>query len=237
MAAKERGTKRPASNRRWTEPELQRLRELWGLRTEQAIAKELGRSVESVRRAAAKAFEGRLQRGPWSEAEVERLRQHIGATPLEVVSKVLGRSVTDVRQRIDALSGERRTGRWTRDELNLLRRIYGTRTDEDLAVVFGRPVQAIRRTAKRFALSKDKAFLRQLHGEPVTKMPRWSAEELELLKELYPTTPNLEIAHQVGRSIKSVVSKAHQMGLRKDEERLREMGRENVAARYGGGRD
>ena len=32
--------------------------------------------------------------------------------------------------------------------------------------------------------------------------------------------------------MKSVVSKAHNLGLKKDRERLREMGRENVRLRY-----
>jgi hypothetical protein len=32
--------------------------------------------------------------------------------------------------------------------------------------------------------------------------------------------------------VKSVVSKAHNLGLKKEAERLREMGRENVSLRY-----
>jgi hypothetical protein len=218
---------------RWTDEELQRLRELWGLRSEERLAREFGRSVESVRRAAARAFDGRLRRGPWSEEELDRLRQHLGASPVEVVAKVLGRRVADVRAQVEELASRRRRGRWTREELALLRKLYGTRRDEDLEVIFGRPVGAIQRMAKRYALSKDKAFVRRIAGEASTRMPRWSADELELLRELYPDTPNLEIAHRVGRSIKSVVSKAHQLGLRKNIERLREMVRENVAARYG----
>jgi hypothetical protein len=35
--------------------------------------------------------------------------------------------------------------------------------------------------------------------------------------------------------VKSVVSKAHNLGLKKDRERLREMGRENVRLRYDNG--
>jgi hypothetical protein len=63
-------------------------------------------------------------------------------------------------------------------------------------------------------------------------MPRWSNAELDLLRELYPRTSNLDIAQRLQRSVKSVVSKAHHMGLKKELERLQEMGRENVRLRY-----
>jgi len=63
-------------------------------------------------------------------------------------------------------------------------------------------------------------------------MPRWKAEELEILKGTYSSQSNIEIARQLGRSVKSVVSKAHQLRMKKSSERLREMGRENVSVRY-----
>lgn len=223
-----------AKSGRWTEDEIERVRERWGLRSEASIARELGRSTESVRRKAASLFRGATRKGPWAEDELNRLRQHIGATPSEVVARVLGRRVEDVESKIESLARERRSGRWSREELQLLRRLYGTRTDEDLAVALGRTVASIRRVAKRYALSKDKAFVKRLRGDSATRMPRWTEEELDLLRDLYATESNLEIAHQVGRSIKSVVSKAHQLGLKKDIERLREMGRENVSTRYSG---
>ena len=75
-------------------------------------------------------------------------------------------------------------------------------------------------------------FLRKLQGEAATKMPRWTQEELDLLKREYATQSNLEIAQRLGRSVKSVVSKAHHLGLKKSTERLRDMGRENVSLRY-----
>ena len=62
-------------------------------------------------------------------------------------------------------------------------------------------------------------------------MPRWTEAEVELLRKRYPTRSNLEVASELGRSVKSVVSKAHGLKLRKDEQRLREMGQENVTLR------
>jgi hypothetical protein len=91
--------------------------------------------------------------------------------------------------------------------------------------------------AARHRLAKDKAFLRRVSGqEAASRMPRWTPEDLELLARLYPTTSNLEIAKLLDRSVKSIVSKAHTEGLKKDPERLREMGRQNVSQRYRGRR-
>lgn len=59
------------------------------------------------------------------------------------------------------------------------------------------------------------------------KMPRWKPEEVEALRELYPTRSNADISIRLGRSVKSVVSKAHNLRLKKDPARLAEMGREN----------
>ena len=131
------------------------------------------------------------------------------------------------------MSSRHRNGRsaWTRDELHELKRLYGSHTDKELARRFGRSETSIKRMAGRLALAKDKAFLRRIDPERSTRMPRWTEPELERLVELYPHTPNLEIARNLQRSVKSIVSKAHHLQLRKCEDRLREMGRENVALR------
>ncbi len=119
------------------------------------------------------------------------------------------------------------------DETVRFKRLYGTRTDEDLSIVFGRQLESIRAVADTLCLSKDKAFLRRATGGSAkTRMPRWTGEELDLLRELYPVHSNLEIAQRLGRSVKSVVSKAHNMGLKKDKVRLQQMGRQNVRLRH-----
>jgi hypothetical protein len=106
---------------------------------------------------------------------------------------------------------------------------------EEYERIFGRNIEAIRSFATGHALAKDKAFVRKLSGEASTRMPRWSQAELDILREEYPTQPNLELAQKLDRSVTSVVSKAHNMGLKKSSERLREMGRENVSLRYQSG--
>jgi hypothetical protein len=205
---------------------------LYGLRDDAAIARELNRPVSSVRRMAEKLFPRTKSSGPWTASEVHDLKRYLGATTPEVIARILGRTIEEVNERILDLGRIQHAGSWSREEVSDFKRIYGTRTDEDLSRIFGRSLESIQRMAQRFALSKDKAFTRRVNGESSTRMPRWSSEELDRLRELYPTHPNLEIAKTLGRSVKSVVSKAHHLGLKKSAARLREMGRENVSYRY-----
>lgn len=228
------GKNRSASPRRgrWSQAEQARLRQLFGLREDAAIARELNRPVASVRRMAEKLFPLGRKSGPWTAADLIQLKKYLGATNEETIARVLGRSVEEVRAKITELGRIKRGGPWTREDVAEFKRIYGTRTDGDLAKVFGRTEDEVRKCAEKLALSKDKAFLRKLHGESATKMPRWTQQELELLKRDYSTKSNLDIARELGRSVKSVVSKAHHLGLKKSTERLRDMGRENVSLRY-----
>ena len=225
---------RPTTPRRgrWSQEEQARLKELYGLRDDAAIARELNRPVQSVRKMAERLFPIGEKRGPWTANEVLALKRYLGASNVEVIARILGRDPGEVESQILELGRIRRDGEWSRDDVASFKRLYGTRTDEDLERIFGRSQEEIRELAKEFALAKDKAFLRKLHGEATTRMPRWSKEELDVLERDYPTLPNLEIAQALGRSVKSVVSKAHNMGLKKAPERLRSMGRENVSRRY-----
>ncbi|TDJ66288.1 MAG: hypothetical protein E2O39_16725 [Planctomycetota bacterium] len=67
-------------------------------------------------------------------------------------------------------------------------------------------------------------------GTPARK-PRWQKDELAILRAMYPRASNIAIARELQRSVKSVVSKAHFLRLKKDPARLSEMGRQNVSLR------
>jgi hypothetical protein len=62
--------------------------------------------------------------------------------------------------------------------------------------------------------------------------PRWTREEVSLLRRLYRTHSNSEIAGILGRKVSSVVFKGHRLGLSKGARRLKEMGRENISRRW-----
>lgn len=225
---------KPAKPRRgrWSAHEVQLLKDWYGLRDNAAIARDLHRTPDAVQKMADIVFRSAKRSGPWTAQEVQALKRYLGASTAEVIAQVLGRDVDEVRGQITELGRLQHNGRWTRDEVNEFRRLYGTRSDEDLGLIFGRPVDVVKRLAQRFCLAKDKAYVKKFAGRGATRMPRWSDQELDILRRLYPNTPNLEIARRLNRSVKSVVSKAHHLDLKKDVERLREMGRENVALRY-----
>lgn len=63
------------------------------------------------------------------------------------------------------------------------------------------------------------------------RKPRWQKKEIDVLRAMYPKAPNVAIARKLERSVKSVVSKAHILGLKKNPARLSEMGRQNVSLR------
>lgn len=228
-------TERGRRKGRWTRAELDRLRDMYGLKPDEVIARELGRTPQSVRKMAEELFRDAAKQGPWTAADIQELKRYLGASTTETIARILGRPVDEVQGQIIELGRIQQNTRWTREENAELRRVYGTRSDEDLAKIFSRSVESIERQARKLCLAKDKAFVKRIAGEGATRMPRWSAEELATLRELYPRTANLDIAQKLGRSVKSVVSKAHHMGLRKELERLQEMGRENVRLRYQSG--
>ena len=69
-------------------------------------------------------------------------------------------------------------------------------------------------------------------SKTVKVRPRWTKEEVTLLKRLYRTHSNAEIAQILRRKVSSVVFKGHRLGLSKGARRLREMGRENIQRRW-----
>jgi len=218
---------------RWSQAEIARLRELYGLRDDEAIAKDLNRPVASVRKMAEQVFPETKRTGPWTASEVQELKKYLGATSAQVIARILGRPTDEVRSQILDLGRIQRDEEWSQEDTAEFKRLYGTRTNKHLALIFGRSEQQIREFADVLCLAKDKAFLRKLTDRPPTRMPRWTLEEIERLRVTYPIQSNLEIAQELNRSVKSVVSKAHILGLKKDRARLQEMGRENVSLRYG----
>jgi len=63
--------------------------------------------------------------------------------------------------------------------------------------------------------------------------PRWTKEETRTLKQIYRNKSNAEIGRILGRKTSSIVFKAHRMGLAKGPMRLKQMGKQNIAKRWG----
>lgn len=113
-----------------------------------------------------------------------------------------------------------------KEQLKRFRLLYSRRTDRDLALHFGIPESEVKNLARRYALGKDK------HTFKGIKMPRWTEEEVARLCTLFPDMGNRDIAIRLGRSEKSVTSKANKLGLRKTEEHRRRVALENINSRH-----
>ena len=228
------GEPRPDGPRRgrWTQDEIAHLKDWYGLRDVEILARELARRPESVLKQAEIVCRRPLRSGPWAAAEVGDLKRYLGLATHEVIAGILGRSLVEVSAQISELGKFQDDGVWSRDDKSRFKHMYGSRSDENLALILGRSVETVRALAVELRLAKDKAFLKRHEPRHSTRMPRWSSDALEQLRSRYPSQSNIEIAKILGRSVKSIVSKAHQLGLKKEVERLRQMGRENIKLRY-----
>lgn len=216
-----------------SEEQLTHARTWYGVRDDLFLARELGCDAEELRALAWELFDEPLRDGPWSDDETAALRKYLGAVELDLIGRMLGRSREAIDRHLVELTVALRADALSPDEIVTFKRLYGTRSDEDLSLVFGRTLAMVKQIASELCLSKDKVFLRRSSGgAQKTRMPRWSSEELKRLEEMYPAHSNLDIAQELGRSVKSVVSKAHNLGLKKDKARLQQMGRQNVRMRY-----
>ncbi len=216
----------------WSQAELEKLKRKFGRTPDGVLARELNRSVESVRRMARRHFSGEPRCGPWNPDEILMLKEYWGAAEIEVISMILRRTPNDIALKVQEIRGDIARRVWTTEDLQALKRHYGTRTAADLVVILGRHAEEIESKAREFRLAKDKGFQRRHGNGKRVRMPRWTTADVEKLCKLYPETANLDIARALDRTLKSVVSKAHDLGLRKSPDRLKEMGRENVRIRY-----
>jgi hypothetical protein len=206
---------------------------MYGLKPDEYISKELHRPVASVRKMAETIFPDITRTDAWSQDEIQKLKSYLGICQVEIIARIFGRGVADVESQIAELDSFLSDAAWNQEEIADLKRLYGTRTDRDIARIFGRSEDSISSKALELCLAKDKAFVRRVSSDETrTRMPRWTEEEIEKLKGLYAEHSNLEIAQALNRSVKSVVSKAHIIGLKKDPKRLQVMGRQNVSLRY-----
>ncbi|MDA1259586.1 MAG: hypothetical protein O3A20_03080 [Planctomycetota bacterium] len=217
----------------WSHREHELIKQQYGKISDQALARRLNRPLASLRTRLVRIFDGKPRRsGPWQPSELEELKDLLGRAEIQVVARRLCRAQSDIENRIELLRGSVKAHPWTSDEKQQLKRDYGSRTDRVLSLILAQPAHAIAAMAEELCLSKDKTFLHRAEGVRHVSMPRWSEAEIERLRELYPTNRNEEIAHILNRSTKSVVSKAHDLELKKSKERLREMGQENVRLRH-----
>ena len=228
----------------WSVEELSRLRASFARRPVEQLARDLRRSVPTVRDRAARLFAGRERAGPLDSQDLQQLRVMVGVASVAEMALVLGRCASEVLQQLRQLAAQARSGRFAAWELAYIKEYAAKRPLWALVLVTGRSQAAIERQCKRLCLGHDKSLisvdLPEIEAERIVileaatprAMPRWKPEDMETLRALYPFQPNLDVARILGRTVKSVRAKAQALGLKKCPQRLAAMGRENVRIRY-----
>jgi len=118
---------------------------------------------------------------------------------------------------------------WSREEVNGLIEIYPFHSALEIAQKLGRSVTSIENKAKRLGLKKNGEYIAQkakesgkrsslLRGDKV-----WTEEDIRKFVQLYPTTPNEELARMFGCSEKAIRGQAWLLHLRKDKAALSRM--------------
>ena len=219
---------------RWSEPELERFRELAKDHRDEEIAKLLNRKVDSIRTKRAdlglKIAKPKLMK--WSEEELAQFQSLVLKKTDEELAEILGRSVGAVKAlRINfglskallaemteeelAAHFERRKnnqveapimGRWSEDERVQLRELVNDgRGDEEIARLMNRTVESIRGQRSTQGL-----------GVGDSQVVAWTDLDVALLKDLVAQgKTNQEIGRFMKRTARAIQQEKLKLGLNK----------------------
>jgi len=123
-------------------------------------------------------------------------------------------------------SRKKKKENWTPEIVQQFRRDYPNHTDDELCKMYETNHLKVQQLQVDYCLGKNK---RTLPG--VVTMPRWTDDQLKTLKEMYTDNDNIIIAKKLGKTVKSVVSKAFFLGLKKSKTQLTKIAKKNVACR------
>lgn len=140
---------------------------------------------------------------PWTAAELAVVRKWYPKEPVAaVLARLPGRTIDGIRHAAKRV-GVRTARAWTVADDARLRASWGKARSQDLARLLGRSPSAIKQRAGRLGLDADRYF---------------SPGEIELVRELYPTTRAAAIAERIygtGRSALGIYKLAQKLGLQK----------------------
>jgi hypothetical protein len=211
------GAKPSRQGRPWLPDEDQRLRSCLGVSSLGVISLVLRRPALEIA-ARVEELASLVRSGAWGSEEVKSLKCLYGSRDDAVLSVILSRPVEEIQQK----AAEHRLAKSNA----LLRRLADDCTILAAPLVtngFARSTFDGAEAARRAAPSSSAAKGR---------LPRWTSGEVDELKTIYPHKFNVEIAKILRKSVKSIMSKAHDLGLRKSPELLVLMGKTNVEVRY-----
>ncbi len=99
--------------------------------------------------------------------------------------------------------------RWSKEDIKILKKYFPHMSTQKMAESLGRATDSVGSKANELGLKKTEKYHREERN-------LWSQSDIKLLMKLYPKSSNQEIAEKVGRTIKSVITKASNLRLHKE---------------------
>ncbi len=160
-----------------------------------------------------------INRKPWTMSEIDFLKQnHISMTYKEI-GKYLNRSEKAVNNALCRLK-IKKGKRYTKEEKEkIIFLVENGMSYREIAYKLKTTTGAI--NSQINSMRKKGITINKKNNKNLWK--RWSEEEYEILKKLYPDTSTQDIAKLLGRSEQSVFKRAKNMELKKSEEYMKNL--------------
>lgn len=141
----------------------------------------------------------------WTPKEEELLREIYPTAESIELERVFKRRISAITYKANSLNLKRERY-WKEEEVETLTDLYPTTDTEKLAEILGRSIYSIRNKAARLNLGKINR----------SAPKRWTAAEINLLRELYPKTVTKNLVAVFDRSPGAIRAKAWDLGIKKE---------------------
>lgn len=160
---------------------------------------------------------------PWTRHEMRCLRRCYMQTPTADLARELGRSTDAVATMAHQLGLRKLAAcrKWTAREISLLRAQYANTSGLELAAKLDRKTHEIYTKSKALNLHKNRSFKSRFMKQQIAKNgplygSRWTPDQTERLRQLYPDRPTKDVAAAVGHPKMSCYGMARRLGLKKN---------------------
>lgn len=191
------------TKRRWTEEEINTLRELSETETNKTIAEVLNRSVAEVNKHARKLGIKLLLKKRWTNEQIDYLRENLNKIPFTKLINDLGHDFYDVLKKIEELGLEYNSNRWTEEEESLLIELSSKYYIKEIAKRLNRSEGAIVSKAHKMGI------------ELITLKREFTEKELKYIKKNWGVVPITDMARKLGVSRIMIDNQAKKMNLPK----------------------
>ena len=191
------------TKRRWTEEEINTLRELSETETNKTIAEVLNRSVAEVNKHARKLGIKLLFKKRWTNEQIDYLKENLNKIPITKLINDLGHDFYEVLKKIEELGLEYNSNRWTEEEESLLIELSSKYYIKEIAKRLNRSEGAIVSKAHKMGI------------ELITLKREFTEKELKYIKKNWGVVPITDMARKLGVSRIMIDNQAKKMNLPK----------------------